>query len=554
MPKEKKRRTRAQQEEDQLEQSFRSISPSNGHEQRQSKFSNPAAISAICITVIVIAITITVGCIFLSNLEQSGTILNNVTVAGVDVGGMTQAEAIDAVLAATGETYTGQAMTVKLLDSQVQISPETSRASLNVKAAVKAAYKYGRRGFSSQRKREQETATHSGFTVDVTPYLDLDSNAIKAALSELGKKYSSHLAQSTYEITGTAPNRTLVVHLGTPEYGLDLDALYGQVLDAFNRNVFTVEGECGIIEPDPIDLEAIHKANYVAPVDACFDPDTFEIVKEICGNGLDIEAAKKLLKQSKFGTTVEIPFIEIAPEVTAEDLSALLYRDELATYTASASSSTNRNTNLRLACEAINGMILYPGDVFSYNDALGERTTARGYKTGASYSGNETVLTVGGGICQVSSCLYYCALVADLEILTRDNHGFAPSYIPLGMDATVSWGSVDFRFRNNSDYPIRIEANASGGKTTITLVGTDTKDYSIKMEYEVLATYRYDTIYKTMPANNAQGYRDGDYITTPYTGYKVKTYRCKYSKETAALISRDFEATSTYRKRDCNTN
>ena len=132
----------------------------------------------------------------------------------------------------------------------------------------------------------------------------------------------------------------------------------------------------------------------------------------------------------------------------------------------------------------------------------------------------------------------------------RDNHGFATTYMPLGMDATVSWGSLDFRFRNSSDFPIKISAEATGGTVVVSILGTDTKDHYVKMEYNVLATYHYDTTYKAMSADNAEGYADGDYIVEPYTGYDIKTYRCKYSKETDELITKDFEASSSYRKRD----
>jgi vancomycin resistance protein YoaR len=228
----------------------------------------------------------------------------------------------------------------------------------------------------------------------------------------------------------------------------------------------------------------------------------------------------------------------------------MLYRDELATYTAVADSNSDRNTNLRLACEAINGMILFPGQVFSYNSALGERTPERGYKLGPSYSGNKTVMTYGGGICQVSSALYYCTLVAEMETLVRKNHGFAPAYIPLGMDAAVSWGYLDFRFRNTSNYPIRIDATADRGSVTVTLVGTNEKDYYVELEYETLRTEDYSVTYQTMQPNNPNGYKNGDYIVEPYTGYTVKAYRCKYNNETKELISRDLIDQSTYKKRD----
>ena len=543
------KRTRAQKEEDALEMSYRKISGAKRTSKKTTKSNRTAAIVAICIALVAIAIGIAAGCVYFAKTDLNGIILENVTVAGVDVGGMTQAQAIEAVSAATDKTYSRTPMVVKVLESQAQI-PTAYVGSLDVKGAVKAAYKFGNSGSQSKRQEEQQIAMNSGYTVDITPYLELDTDAIRQVLSELGTNYSSTLSQSTYEVTGTAPDQKLVVMLGIPEYGLDLDVLYQQVLDAYSQNVFLVEGECGMIEPDPIDLEAIHSAYYIAPVEPTFDPNTFEVVEGTDGYGFDLESAKAQLEQAPFGTTVEIPFTSIAPQYSAKELTTVLYRDELATFTAASASEDNRDTNLRLACEAINGMILYPGDVFSYNDALGQRTAAKGYKPGPSYSGNETVETIGGGICQVSSSLYYCALVADLEILIRESHGFATSYMPLGTDATVSWGSIDFRFRNNTDYPIRIEASASGGNTTVTLIGTDDKDYYVKIEEEVLNTYDYSVSYQSMSANNSEGLKDGDYITEPYTGYDVKTYRCKYNKQTGELISKDLEDESNYRKRD----
>jgi vancomycin resistance protein YoaR len=191
-----------------------------------------------------------------------------------------------------------------------------------------------------------------------------------------------------------------------------------------------------------------------------------------------------------------------------------------------------------------------PGEIFSYNPALGKRTPEAGWKEADGYVGNETVKEYGGGICQASSCLYLSALLADLEIVERVNHGFISAYMPYGMDATVSWGGPEFRFKNSSEYPIRIEAWSSGGAVTVRLMGTDTKDYYVKMSYEILDTDPFETVEEEFEADNEKGYKDGDVVISGYTGYKIRTYRCKYDKETKELISREVEATSTYDRRD----
>lgn len=544
----KSSRSRATREQDELEREYRKMAGRKS-KKKAKKSNHTGAVIAICFAIVAIVLCVTAGHVFLMNAELDGVILQNISVAGVDVGGMTQADAINAVRKATDDTYSKTPMVVKVLESQTEI-PVKYVGNLDIRGAVQAAYKFGNSGSQSKREEQQQIAMQSGYTVDLTPYLGLNETAIRDILGRLGANYSSTLSQSSYEITGKAPKQTLVVKLGVPEYGLDLNKLYQQVLDAYSSNVFYVEGSCGMIEPDPIDLETINNQYYIAPINASLDPTTYDVVKGVDGYGLDIEAAKKALSGAAYGTTVEIPFSAIKPEITTETLSSLLFRDQLATYTAKHESDNNRDVNLRLACEAINGMVLYPGDVFSYNEALGERTAARGYKPGPSYSGNETVMTYGGGICQVSSALYYCTLIAELETLVRENHGFAPNYAPLGMDATVSWGSIDFRFRNSLDYPVRIEATASGGTVTVSLIGTYEKDYYVEMEHEIISQEDYTVSYKTMPANNSDGYRDGDYITEPYTGYKIKTYRCRYNNETKELIARDFVDQSVYRKRD----
>lgn len=540
----KNKKSQAEQEAAEIELAYESVS--DPQPKSSKKTGKVITIVAICIAFFALALFGTAGYLYIRNAEQNGTILENVTVAGVDLGGMTQAQAITAVNSTV--SYSTTPMVVKVLDSQVEI-PANCITGFNTEGAVKKAYRFGNWGFKGKRQQERQIAMTQGYAVDLTPFLELNTEAINTKLGELGAIYNTTLTQSTYEVTGTAPDQKLVVKLGTPEYGLDMDKLYTQVMDAYSKNTFLVEGECSIIAPDEVDLQSIHDAHYKAPVDASFT-EKFEVTEGTDGYGFDVEAAKKQLSETPYGTTVEIPFVAIAPSVTAADLSAMLYRDELSAFSTSASSSSNRQNNLKLACQAINGVILYPGDVFSYNDTLGERTAEKGYKPAGTYMAGQTVQTYGGGICQVSSSLYYCALVADLEILVRKNHGYNTGYMPMGMDATVDWGSVDFRFKNNTDYPIRIEASAEGSKTSVRIVGTDTKEYYVKMEYEVLETYGFSTVYETMKADNAQGYKDGDVIVTPYTGYLVKTYSCKYNKETNELISRDYVATSKYNKRD----
>ena len=256
------------------------------------------------------------------------------------------------------------------------------------------------------------------------------------------------------------------------------------------------------------------------------------------------------MEQAKYGDTIEIPFRFLLPEIHKVDLDSILFRDVLGEYETAHTGNRARTTNIRLACEAINNLILMPGDKFDFNTVVGERTAAKGYMEADAYSDGLTVSARGGGICQVSSTLYYCTLVADLEIVTRSPHSYVSTYMPIGMDATVSWGGPHFTFKNNTNYPIRIEAKEEEGYVKVKLIGTDEKDYYIKMEYEIVGSQSPGVTYREFPSDNPQGYTDGQVIATPYTGYTAKTYKVKYDKETDELISRDFDRTSQYKKRD----
>ena len=131
------------------------------------------------------------------------------------------------------------------------------------------------------------------------------------------------------------------------------------------------------------------------------------------------------------------------------------------------SSNTNRSTNLRLACNAINGTVLSNGETFSFNGIVGERTAAKGYKEAIIYEGGQEVGGIGGGICQVATTIFNAALKANFQIVERYQHSLTVHYVPLGYDAAIAWGSKNLRFKNNSGTSIKVQASASGGTLSI---------------------------------------------------------------------------------------
>jgi vancomycin resistance protein YoaR len=482
---------------------------------------------------------------------RSGTMLDgvlkmgDVTMAGIPMKGLTKADA-KARLRESADLYQNNVLVITVLDTTLELTPQELGIHPDSDRAVDDAYR-GR---------------HTG-EFDLIPYLGLSLGTVQSRIEALGDRYNTQFSQTVSAFTGLKPDLTaaptegesgmsLSVTVGNPEYGLDTQALYRQVLDAYNRCQFAVTGECSLREPQMPDLDTLYAQTCTEAVDAVMDPTTFEITPERYGYRFDLEAAKAALADARYGESFLFPFYRVTPAVTAQQLAATLFCDVLGSAKTpyKGSDSNNRNTNLGLACDAINGLVLLPGESFSYNQALGKRTAAAGYKPAPTYVDGLTVDTLGGGICQVSSTLYYSTLFADLEIVERYNHGYISDYIDPGMDATVTWGGADFRFSNNTNYPIRIEASRADGYVTVRILGTDEKDYYVKMSYKILSTTDYDTVYREMEKDNKDGYKDGDVIVTPYKGYKVKTYKSKYRKDNDELISADLETTNTYKKRD----
>lgn len=563
---------RTNTEEAELERSFREITGS-GKQSRKSasgkkktgagRGPNKTAI-IICIAVALVVL-LAGGCsawYYFGYTGDDGCILSNVYAAGVDLSGMTVEQATSVLKMSTDSTYAQQDLVIHLPDEDIRLSPADTGVQLDVDAVVADAYNYGRGGTAAEQRQARKDAALTSYTIDLIPYLGLDDSYIRSVMEDLGQRYNTVLTQPTVTVTGERPaleadaldeeaeGQVLIVTMGIPESALDTTALYGMILDSYSENKFEITMDFSILQPEEPDLEAIYAQYCVEPVDAVLDENTYEVVPEVYGYGFDLTAARNLVEQAQPGETVEIPLDYISPDVRAETIQATLFCDLLGSCEAYQSSSANRITNLDLACAAINGVVLKPGETFSYNETLGERTEEKGYKGAGAYVGGQSVTSIGGGICQVSSALYYSVLHADLEVVERYNHMYATGYVDLGMDATVSWGSLDFKFRNNTNYPIRIEAESDNGLVTVKLYGTDEKDYYVEMTYEVVNTYNPSVVYKEMSADNTDGYRDGDVIQTSYTGYDVKTYKNKYSKSTGELISSELEDFSDYNKRD----
>ncbi len=217
---------------------------------------------------------------------------------------------------------------------------------------------------------------------------------------------------------------------------------------------------------------------------------------------------------------------KIAAEATKTDMMNNF--GLISAYTTTTTKDKNRNTNIQLSARAINGITVQPGETFSFNKATGERTAAKGYKEAPAISGGQSKDEVGGGVCQTSSTLFNAVARADLEIVERNPHAWPSHYIEKGLDATVNWPGLDFKFRNNTKQPIFILAGYSNQKITVNIYGMSLgAGVKIDLESELLREIPKPTEPKyVVNTNLAPG--ETKQTISARKGYEVATWKVWY--------------------------
>ena len=230
--------------------------------------------------------------------------------------------------------------------------------------------------------------------------------------------------------------------------------------------------------------------------DAYYTKEPFTIHPEVEGIDFSIEEAKKII-EAEDKEEYTIPLTITKPKVTTAQIGSEAFPDVLATFTTRYDASNiDRTTNLRIACQKLNEKVVLAGNTFSYNQTLGERTVAAGYKNGKVYENGEVVDGIGGGICQISSTLYNAVLMANMKVTERRNHQFVTSYVPAGRDATVVYGLTDFKFKNTRTYAIKIKASVSNGIATVSIYGIkEENEYTTSFETKTISTIPFTVKY-----------------------------------------------------------
>lgn len=504
---------------------------------------------ALILIAVLCAVLLALYCALCAFGGSGDTLRDGTAVNGINIGGMTKDQAVSALteqLAGTtsveGTDYSAIDVVPDIPDAQTYTVDLSGCLSFDVTDTVEQAWAHDHGGMFLSRGIRFLTSLGGGKSYHVAPQA-ADAAQVRSALEATGILTLNTTTQTTYALTDT----TLDFTMGVSGVSVDENALIQTILDNTAKGDYSsITCEMVSADPDPVDMQVIHDALYAEPANATLevaDDGSYTVTDSVQGIDFDVAEAQSILSAAQPGETVSVPLNRQAPAIDTATLKANLFKDVLGEYTTSVSGTADRRSNVQLAAQKCSGTILLPGEVFAYNQVVGQRTEAAGFKKAGAYSNGETVQELGGGVCQDSSTLYCAALYANLEIVERHNHSYVSSYVPIGMDATVSWGGPDFQFRNNTDYPIKVVASYANSKVTFQIVGTKTDDYSVKITTETISTTA-PTVQEvpddTLEAGTTQVADKG------HTGYKVQSYRHVYDAN-GNVVYEGKESLSSYK-------
>lgn len=505
-------------------------------EKKFFKANKKKIIIILSIIVLCIAIMSTIFAVINSTNEK---IIKGVKIQDIDVSGLTKQEAKDK-LSKMIEELSDKDIILKYGENEEIIKVESLEIKYNFDEALNKAYEIGRSG----------NILKNNFDIIKTRIFNTNINMdIKYNQDILNKEidtFNSSLPGVVEECSYCIEEDKLIISKGKPGITINKEELNNEIKDKINNlKIKTEVINIPIInkQPDKIDLEKIHQEIYREPQDAYISQDPVTVHPHV--NGVDfaitMEEAQKILQEDK--DEYEIPLKITIANKTVNDLGEEAFPNTLGTFTTRYDASNkNRSNNIVLASSKINGTVILPGETFSYNKTVGKRTITSGFKEAGAYAGGKVIQEVGGGICQVSSTLYNAVLYANLEIVDRSNHYFECSYVDAGRDATVSWGTVDFKFRNNRTYPIKIEAYSKNGVVKISIKGIkEEKEYEVTIQSKITSIIKKTVQYIEDPTLEI-----GEEVVEQegHNGCTSKTY--KIVKYNGTVVSNDVISSDSY--------
>lgn len=459
----------------------------------------------------VILVAIFIGIIFASffafynNQKNSDTIQGGVYIKGINVSGLTKKEAIE-LLNSEIDTKLSDHVILNYKNYDYYLEPEQIEAEFDIKSSVDFAYNIARGNSIIKNVKDYIAVLMSH--IDIDPIFKYNEKALQEYIEDVEAKLPDQLEQSSYYLE---EDDELIITNGKVGAGIYIDELKNEIVSnlqkmSYNNRYIEIPTYEKI--PDPINIEAIHEDIYVKAENAYFTTDPYMVFPHVVGVDFDVQQVKDHIENNPGYSEYVVPLTLTTPEIVTDDIGMEAFPHLLASFSTKYVNNPNRTTNLRLASNKINNKVVMPGETFSFNKVVGKRTEAAGYKNAAIFQDGQVTDGLAGGICQISSTLYNAVLKADMTIVSRRNHMFIPSYVDGGRDATVVWGSTDFKFKNERDYPIKIESSVSDGIARISVYGfrRDT-EYDIDIETQKVKTIKYETV-----TQKKSGYSSGDVI------------------------------------------
>lgn len=390
--------------------------------------------------------------------------------------------------------------------------------------------------------------------------VDLSGKSKEEAIQLLKENYSNPVQNKKININ--TPNKTYTLDFSklSPQYNIievvDQALNYGKDLNIFNKYKLIKESQemkynlQFTYNHKPIDdmINTISKDINVKPKDASISLANGNFIVTPEKKGFQLEAQKlndeiknKINKRNNSDISIDASIKTLGANITAEKLN--LVDSRIGHFSTNfASSSEGRATNIRLATESINGKVLMPGDTFSFNEVVGERTKERGYKEAGVIINQQLDSGLGGGICQVSSTLYNAILRANIMDINRTHHTIPVAYVDIGTDATVDWGNIDLKFTNTFDYPIYIEGSAANRELHFNIYSNS----ALAKRTYTITTEIYEVIEPKVEYNNDPNLLEGktQVIKQGRNGHRVRTYRNIH--ENGKLIEKELVTTDYY--------
>lgn len=498
----------------------------------------------VLISILFLVIFSTIFAILNTNNSK---IINGITIKNIEVSNLSKEEAIDKLTEGLNKELIAEIDLSYGNDYSVTLKPEQIEFVYDITGSVEEAYNKGRTG---NILIDNYTIIYTAiFGNEFKINYSYNGELLNQFVEDVRSKLPGVVVEPTYYIE----NDKLFVTEGTDGIEVKKEELKNQIiLSIVERKVAEItesfkqkiEIPTESAKASKIDMKLIKEEIYREPQNAYFETDPYKIYPDLDGIDLaiSVEDAQNVIKQEdKEEYSFDLKITEA--EITVDDLGKEAFPYLISSFsTKYDASNRNRSTNLKIAAEKINGKVLMPGEEFSFNKIVGKRTVEAGYKDAAIYADGGVVDGLAGGICQISSTLYNSVLLANLQITERRNHSFTTSYAPAGKDATVVWGTTDFRFINSRSYPIKIEATVNNGIAEFKLYGMQEEvEYEVRILPVRTQSIPYKTTYEEDPI-----LIPGQQIVkqSGHAGCKVTTY--KELRLNGEVVSKEPISNDTY--------